>query len=137
MMTFIWLLLGVVLGIGFLLFAQRQGQEEKRLLAMGLVLAALVYVAFLGIFGGTTTWFWIELGGVLVYSFVAWLGWRFHTLWLAVGWGLHPIWDAALHLFVGGADFVPEWYVWACISFDIVVAAYIVMQVRQRKLVAT
>jgi hypothetical protein len=45
--------------------------------------------------------------------------------WLAAGWALHPIWDAALHLQGSGAAHAPEWYVVACISFDLPVAAYI------------
>lgn len=37
----------------------------------------------------------------------------------------HPLWDAALQLFGGAATFTPEWYVIACISFDVLVGVFI------------
>ena len=50
--------------------------------------------------------------------------------WLAFGWALHPAWDAGLHLHGYGASFAPEWYVLACISFDLLVAGYIAARFR-------
>ncbi len=44
---------------------------------------------------------------------------------LAAGWALHPIWDAGLHLQGSGATHAPEWYVVACISFDLLIASFI------------
>ena len=39
----------------------------------------------------------------------------------------HPIWDIAVHFFNRQAYFVPHWYVLACTSFDLAVAAYIAL----------
>ena len=46
--------------------------------------------------------------------------------WLAAGWALHPIWDVPLHYFGGGHEFAPESWAIACVSFDWIVALYIV-----------
>ncbi|MFY8275416.1 hypothetical protein AAEU32_14925 [Pseudoalteromonas sp. SSDWG2] len=43
-----------------------------------------------------------------------------------MGWLLHPVWDVGLHLIVQDGQFAPLWYVYLCISFDVVVALGIV-----------
>ncbi len=121
----LWLALGAVLGWFFAKYCYAQRARAQQIFSIGLVGAALVYIGFVLIFDGVHPWFWIELAGVFVYGIFAVLGYRGNPLWLAVGWGLHPIWDAALHLWASGANHSPEWYVLACISFDVVVALYI------------
>jgi len=39
------------------------------------------------------------------------------------GWALHPLWDAGLH--DHSTQFVPHWYIGACIGFDLLVAVYL------------
>ena len=131
MMWGFWLVLGIVLGAGFLVFARRQGvQGERRLLAVGLVVAALIYVGF-AVAWADAVWMMIELGGVLVFTGLAVLGLKRSALSLAVGWALHPAWDVGLHLVGAGAAFAPAWYAVACISFDLLVAAYIIARFRR------
>lgn len=123
-MTVLWLFLGLALGAAFLALARARGRGEVRILALGLLVAALIYVAF-ALAGADGKWVLVEVAGVAVYGALAWLGLRRSLLWLAAGWALHPLWDAGLHLMGGGAAFAPEWYVLACISFDLLVGAYI------------
>jgi len=56
---------------------------------------------------------------------MALLGLRGSPYWLAAGWALHPLWDVGLHYIGPGHSFAPMTYAIACISFDLVVAAYI------------
>jgi hypothetical protein len=67
------------------------------------------------------------LVGGIVFGTMALLGLRGSPWWLAAGWALHPLWDAGLHYFGPGSSFAPEPYAIACISFDWLVAAYIVV----------
>ncbi|HEX8846322.1 MAG TPA: DUF6010 family protein [Pyrinomonadaceae bacterium] len=133
METILWLLLGVASAIGFILFARNLGREgEARVLAAGLVIAALVYVVF-GVSARETNWILLELAGLLLFSIVAVLGLKRSALWLAAGWAGHPLWDAWLHLGdAGGASFTPRWYVLACIGFDLLVAGYILLMKQRR-----
>ena len=47
--------------------------------------------------------------------------------WIAAGWALHPVWDVAVHYFGPGNSFAPWPYTIACLSFDLIVAAYVVL----------
>ncbi|MEW8030043.1 MAG: DUF6010 family protein [Candidatus Thiodiazotropha sp.] len=123
-----WLVLGLALGIALILYARNRGRSEKTILAIGLIVAALIYVGF-ALIWGDATWFFIELAGVPVYGMFYWLSVRFSFLWLAIGWVAHPVWDIFLHLKGPGHIVAPEWYAVACISFDILVAAYIVASI--------
>jgi len=123
--TTLWLLLGLFLGVAFLAFARTRGGAERRVLALGLLVAAVIYVGF-ALIGAGPAWLLVEMLGVAAYGVLAWLGLRRSPLWLAAGWALHPAWDVGLHLVGAGAAFAPEWYATACISFDLLVAGYIV-----------
>ncbi|TKB43139.1 DUF6010 family protein [Thalassotalea mangrovi] len=57
-----------------------------------------------------------------------------NRIWLALGWLLHPVWDIGLHLQGPGWHIVPPWYAVACVSFDILVAIYIVWRIRNQPL---
>ncbi|HKY28326.1 MAG TPA: DUF6010 family protein [Pyrinomonadaceae bacterium] len=124
MQILIELIIGVILAIGFILLARRSVNftKEKRILAVGLVVAALIYVGF-GVFSDSVAWKIIELLGVLVYALFAWLGLKKSGWFLAVGWALHVVWDAGLH--GASTPFVPHWYIAGCIGFDLLVAGYI------------
>lgn len=98
-------------------------------LALGLLVAALLYVAF-ALIEGETVWLLVEAVGVAAYGSLAWLGLRRSALWLAAGWALHPAWDVGLHLVGEGAAVAPEWYATACISFDLLIAGYMVTRFR-------
>ena len=71
-------------------------------------------------------WMLIELGQVVAFGTLALLGWRGSPYWLAAGWALHPLWDA-WHYIGPGQSFAPVFYAVACFSFDLIVAAAIVV----------
>jgi hypothetical protein len=52
------------------------------------------------------------------------------ALLLALGWTVHVAWDVSLHL-ARQQVVVPAWYPSACISFDLLVAGYVVWTVRR------
>ena len=118
MQTVIEIVVGLFLGVGFVLLSR----NYARSFAIGLVVTALIYVG-LAIFKGSGRWILIELAGVAIFAVFAWLGLRKSGWFLAAGWALHPLWDAGLHDY--STLFVPHWYIGACIGFDLLVAAYI------------
>ena len=124
MQMLIQLIVGVILAIGFVLLVRRSGNftKEKRVFAFGLVVVALIYVGF-GLFSNAVGWRVIELLGVPIYAFFAWLGLKKSGWFLAFGWAFHVLWDAGLHGV--STPFVPHWYIAGCIGFDLFVAGYI------------
>jgi hypothetical protein len=129
MMWTVWFLSGLVLGIVFVAIARALG--EQRVLSVGLVIATGYYLALAAIHGASSAWLGVEALGVVLYGVFAWLGVRRSLWWLAVGWLTHPIWDVALHLAGRGREFTPAWYPIQCVSFDLVVAAYIAYRLVQ------
>ena len=45
--------------------------------------------------------------------------------WLVTGWVLHHLWDMVLHYLGPRQSFAPATYTIPCLSFDLLVAAYI------------
>ena len=128
--TVAWLVLGLLGGAALLAYSKRDGRARKKVLANALVIAAAIYVIF-ALASGSGVWTLYELVGVAIFLVFARLGVSRSPSWLALGWALHPLWDAGLHLHGHGASFAPEWYVVACISFDLLVAAAIQYQRKQ------
>ena len=125
------LILGAVLALLFILFARTRGpQREPFIYSIGLIVAALFYVAF-SFTGGTTQWSIIELIGLVAFTLIAVLGLRVSLWFLVIGWASHVWWDVFLHL-VREQLFVPDWYPVACISFDLIVAGYIAVKLRKQ-----
>jgi hypothetical protein len=121
------ILLGIALAIVFVLLARlrvgRHARSEPRVLAVGLVVAALIYVVFALVGHSQLRWHLVEVVGLVLFAFLAWWGVRREPIWLAVGWVLHVGWDLGLH---GTAEtFVPGWYPAMCVGFDVFVAGYI------------
>jgi len=118
------LLLGAALAAAFVALAEwRGGTTTVRIYGVGLVIAALAYVVFAGL-GGGDDWLFTEIGGGLIFAALSVAGTRGPKVVLAVGWALHSAWGVGLHM-VPGADFVPQWYVPACVGFDLFVAGAI------------
>jgi hypothetical protein len=129
MMTAFWLLAGAFLGALWIGWVSGRKRGGRQVLAIGLLLAAAIYVAFAFAFGADSVdWVALESIGLLAFGCLGWLGIRGNVLWLAAGWGLHPLWDVGLHWHGPGAAVVPAWYAVACVSFDLVVAIYILAQ---------
>jgi uncharacterized protein DUF6010 len=72
-------------------------------------------------------WMLVELAQVIVFGTLALLGLRGSPYWIAAGWALHPFWDVVVHYIGPGRSFTPWTYAIACISFDWLVALYIVI----------
>src|SRR5215216_3425553 len=72
-------------------------------------------------------WMLVELAQVIVFGTLALLGLRGSPYWIAAGWALHPFWDVVLHYMGPGHSFTPWTYAIACVSFDWLIAIYIVV----------
>jgi hypothetical protein len=126
------ILLGAVLGGLIVLLARtRSRTAQTRLLALGLALAALIYVA-LALPGEDRGWLALEVAGLGVFGGVAWLGVRVSPWWLVLGWVAHVAWDVGLHLERTQAVVAP-WYPLGCVGFDLVVAGYLLASVPARR----
>lgn len=133
MLQFVWFGLGQVVAALFLFYARSQGpHKEMYILRTGLIIAAVIYVGFAALWGNSG-WVLIEITGIAVYGLFAVLALRHSAVWLAIGWAAHSLWDVLLHLFGQGHAIAPEWYVIACLSFDLLVAGYILTRFTEWK----
>jgi len=122
-----WLFIGFVLaGLLILMARKHSSKGEKNFLAQGLLIAALIYIGFAMIWGDLY-WLGIEGLGVVAYGTFAYLGYRYSAIWTGIGWLIHPLWDVILHLNGAGHVIAPDWYAIACISFDVAVGGYILL----------
>jgi hypothetical protein len=103
----------------------------RSVLVIFLFIAAGAYFGFanLGrdVVGSPPIWMLVEIAQVIVFGALGLLGLRGSPYWIAAGWALHPFWDVVLHYIGPGDSFTPWTYAIACISFDWVVAIYIVI----------
>jgi len=121
------LILGAVSSVVLITLARRLGPKpELRLYAISLFVAALIYVAFTAR-GATNAWLALEVAGLLAFTLLALLGLKVSALILAFAWAVHAAWDVLLHKLLT-ATFVPDWYPLTCLSFDLVLAIYLVGQ---------
>lgn len=108
------------LGFAFVRFARRSDAARRRsILAIGLAVAALVYVGPAAL-GAGPRGLTLTLVGVVLFAGFAGFGSRHGLSWLAAGWAGHVAWDALLHL--AAPTVAPSWYVCLCFGFDSVVA---------------
>ncbi|HYJ47366.1 MAG TPA: DUF6010 family protein [Pyrinomonadaceae bacterium] len=136
MQTILWLFLGLAAGSVFIIFTRKLGEAaERRVLGLTLVAAALIYAVFAAA-SNAPGWVAVELIGVLVFSAFAELGVKRSVLWLMAGWAAHPLWDAGLHLYGVGTEVAPAIYVFACIGFDVSIAAYIFLMTQRQSVAA-
>ena len=118
------IMIGAVLGALLAIFARSRKAAEVRVLTLGLVVTALIYVG-LALAGDNRQWLMTELLGVGLFGSLSWLGLRASLWWLALGWVGHVAWDVGLHL-DRAQPLVGAWYPLFCIGFDLVVAGYLV-----------
>jgi hypothetical protein len=131
------LLVGIVFAFGFLRWTRAQPDGGRWIYTIGLVVTALIYVAFPVIGGGGARALGLEAVGLLLYGALAWAGYRRSATVLALGWALHVLWDVSLHLQGAGAMYTPDWYPWACLSFDLVVAGAVLVTAPSRAATAS
>jgi hypothetical protein len=99
----------------------------RALLAIVLVIAGGAYVGFAVAGDASGLWFLAELVQAVALGAFALLGLRGSPYWLAAGWAIHPLWDVVLHYVGAGHAFAPEAWAISCVSFDLLVAAYIAL----------
>jgi hypothetical protein len=121
----LWLFIGLLAGIAYIYFANYRPAKTKSIFAVGLIIAACIYIAFALRANNVATWLVIEFFGICIYGTMGFAGYRGSVWWLVAGWGLHPAWDLLLHYFGPGASVAPPWYALACVSFDFLLAGYI------------
>jgi hypothetical protein len=132
LVTMLALILGAALSLALVRLARtRPPGGERRVYAVGLVAAALVYLIFGVVGGASARWLELESLGVVIYGAAAWAGLRGRPSLLAAGWALHVAWDAALHLRGAGAVYTPPWYPWLCVSFDLVIAGAVLASTKR------
>ena len=130
MQTALQLLIGVAAAAVFIILARRLNREQElRLYALALVIAALIYVGFAAR-DVTYGWMALELTGVLIFMLAAVLGVKTSAWFLALGWAAHAAWDVMLHKLLDVA-FVPDWYPVLCVGFDLLLAGYLVVGIRR------
>ena len=111
--------------IAFLLSRFTRDLVGRSLLVVFLFAAAGAYFGFALLAAPGPIWVLAELVQVIVFGAIALLGLRGSPWWLAAGWALHPLWDVVLHYIGPGYSFAPITYTIPCLSFDLLVAAYI------------
>ena len=126
---------GVVVSLlAFLLSKFVRDVAGRTLLATVLFAAAGAYFGFAYNPGTPRIWILIELLQVIAFGTLGLYGWRGSPYWLALGYALHPVWDFGLHYLGPGHTFAPVPYAISCISFDWVVALYILIVYRWLRL---
>ena len=122
---------GAVLSlIAFLLSKFISDLVARTLLATVLFAAAGAYFGFVVVARSPAIWSLLELLQVVGFGVLGLMGWKGSAKWLALGWALHPLWDFGVHHLGPGRSFAPVSYVFACITFDWVVAAYMLIYYR-------
>ena len=105
----------------------------RAFLVLFMFIAAGLYIMFAVRAGEGTLWLVGELVGVAIFGGVALLGLRGSLWWIVAAWALHPLWDVGLHYLGPWRSFAPETYTIACLSFDLLVAAYIALVYARRR----
>jgi len=122
---------GAVLALlAFLLSKFVRDVVGRTLLATVLFAAAGAYLGFAFEGGVSRLWLLVELLQCIAFGTLGLYGWRGNAKWLALGWALHPLWDFVVHYIGPGRSFAPWTYAIACITYDWVVAAYILIYYR-------
>jgi Family of unknown function (DUF6010) len=116
----------LLVALSFLLSRYLKDAVGRSLLAVFLVIAGGAYVGFSIVGEASGIWVFAELLQAVSLVALAILGLRRSPYWIAAGWALHPLWDVVLHFFGAGHDFAPESWAISCVSFDWIVALYIV-----------
>ena len=117
----------VLVVIAFLLSRFARDIIGRSVLVIFLFIAGGAYVGFAVGAGASGLWFLAEVVHVVVIGSMGLLGLRGSPYWIAAGWALHPLWDFPRHYIGPGHSFAPASWAISCVSFDWVVAVYIVI----------
>ena len=115
---------GVLLAFGLLFYIKRFNERTRlTIAALALLIAALVYV-LLALVSRNELFITIEIVGLMLFLLLIWLGYQYSFWFITLGWLLHVLWDVSLHP-AHTVPYVPQWYAWLCVGFDIVMALYV------------
>jgi hypothetical protein len=128
------ILAGAVLaGLLAVALRSRGRVSALRFWAMGLVVAAAIYLVF-ALAAAAPLRVWLgEAAGLALFGSLAIVGARRAPWLLAAAWVAHVAWDVGLHPAGGGV--VPAWYPPLCIGFDL--AAALAIAARQARRAST
>jgi hypothetical protein len=122
---------GVVTSLVAFLLSRFAGDIVGRtLLATVLFTAAGAYFGFAVVAPVSPIWWLIELLQCIAFGTLGLYGWRGSAKWLLLGWALHPVWDFVMHYIGPGRGIGPGFYSIACLTFDWIVALYILIRYR-------
>lgn len=118
------IIIGALAAAGLLFFYRNLPQKTSiKLWGNALIIAALIYVGF-AVFAQNWTWLPYEIAGVGIYGLAVVLSRKFSPIWLGIGWFCHVLWDLLLHP-NGYPGYVPDWYLGACLGFDLLIGGYV------------
>jgi hypothetical protein len=118
--------LATSLAVGWARLRGHRGSSlERRLWAAFLAVMPLVYLAS-WLLARQPGWLPVELAGVVLFGALALAGLRRSPWFLAGGIAAHGLlWDSWHH---GRADFIPDWYVLGCLAIDLMLGAYLALE---------
>jgi MFS family permease len=116
--------------VAFLLSRFAGDRYGRALLVIFLFVAVGTYVGFAVGAEASGLWQLAQIGQAIALGAMALRGLHGSPYWLAAAWALHVVWDYPLHYLGPGHAFTPESWAVPCISFDLLVAAYIVVAYR-------
>jgi hypothetical protein len=120
----LWVAGGVFLAAALVFYIRRYNERKKmHIAAFALFAAAFIYLMF-AVVALQPLWMIIEATGLLLFLLFVWMAYRYSFWFLCLGWLLHVVWDAGVHP-AQVAPYVPAWYAWLCMGFDVVIAVYV------------
>lgn len=121
-----WISAGVLLAAALVFYSRRYSERKQmHIAALALFAAAFIYVMF-AVIALQPLWMAIEVTGLLLFVLFVWMAYRYSFWFLCLGWLLHVVWDMGVHP-AQVAPYVPVWYAWLCMGFDVVIAVYVAM----------
>ncbi len=127
----VYLLGGLVAAALFTAWAGAPTRRRGRVVyGSALVVAAAIYLGFALARGAEWGARVDETIGLLLFGALAAAGVARYPWLLAGGWLLHVLWDIVVHP-LGTPTYAPEWYRWACLGFDLLVAGRIAAGLRR------
>lgn len=120
---FIQISVGTVFAAGLVVATKRFNLKARlSMTVLVFLLAVLTYVS-LALVSGNILFVAVELVGLVLFIFIIGLGYIYSFWFIALGWLLHVLWDIGLRP-DETAPYIPQWYMWGCAGFDIVMALY-------------
>lgn len=115
---------GIFLAAGLLFYIKRFDEKTRLTFsALALFIAAVIYVLF-ALVSNNPLFIALEIVGLAFFMLMIWLGYKYSFWFVVLGWLLHVLWDLGLQP-GETVPYVPQWYTWLCLGFDLVIALYL------------